>query len=71
MKLSKQNSLIAEDWQKWLKNAAIFLIPVVIVFLGEVITIIPDDWQYGALTLYAINIAVDLLKKYTQAKKYK
>ena len=69
--ISKSGELIKQDWQKWAKNVAIFLVPVAIVFLGELVKIVPDNWQYGAVTLYVLNVVTDLVKKWASTNTYK
>ncbi len=67
---SPKFALISYDWKKWLYNAAIFMIPVAIFFLGELIKIVPQDWQYGALALYALNLIIDILRKWVGSNTY-
>ena len=69
--ISKQFSLNSYDFSKWLYNAIVFLIPVGLVFLGELTKLIPSDWQYGAVALYFLNLLTDIVKKWATTNSYK
>lgn len=58
------NRLKNMDWKKLLKNAIIFLGPALLVVGASAISAIPSDWRYGAMTLYILNILLDMLRKY-------
>lgn len=67
---SKRFTLNEADIKKWAWNILIYAgIPAVIFFLGEVAKIVPVDWKYYGFAIFAINAAVDLLKKYIDGKK--
>jgi hypothetical protein len=69
--VSKSFQLINKDWEKWAYNASIFFVPVALVFVGELVKIVPQDWQYGALVLYILNVVTDLIKKWASTNSYK
>jgi len=69
--ISQRFSLNQYDFSKWLYNAIVFLIPVGLVFIGELSKIVPDDWKYGALVLYALNVLTDIVKKWASTNTYK
>lgn len=66
---SEKYSLDKRDVEVWAKNALIFLGPALLVLLGSVIEAIPQDWKYGAVALYALNIVTDLLRKFLAGGK--
>lgn len=62
-------TLNTAEWKVWGRNTLIFLAPVILVFLGELVKAVPKDWQYGALVLYLLNIGIDLFRKWFQGVK--
>lgn len=67
-KPSKRFTLNKNDMRKWAVNSLIFLAPFILVFLlaiqeGKNVT----DALY-VLYLYALNVAIDLLKKFIANK---
>jgi len=68
--ISKVNEIKREDVAKWGKNALLFTIPAIIVFIGSVADVIPKDASYGVVLLYVLNLLTDFLKKYRQENKY-
>lgn len=68
-KQSPRFTLNERDWHVWAKNALIFLGPTILVFIASLVAVVPQDWKYGALTLYALNLLADLLRKYLDGQK--
>jgi len=71
--------LNVEEVSKWIRNLIIFLIPVILIYLTSVIEIItksgvslasfrPTPLVVGAMALYLLNGAVDLLRKLSATK---
>ena len=55
-----------EEFKAWLKNAAIFAAPDLIVFLGALAAKFSAE---GAFVIVLIlNLAIDLLRKYIKAR---
>jgi len=69
--VSSEKELIPQDWVRWFHNTAVFLVPVALVFIGEVTKVIPNDWQWGALALYVLNVITDIIRKWASANTYK
>ena len=61
-------TLNRQDVEKWAKNALIFAAPALLVLIASTIDAIPKDWQYGAVALYLLNLAADILRKYIGGK---
>jgi len=68
--ISQKRELIEQDWQKWGKNTLIFAAPVILALMGQVGEVIPAEAAWGAVTLYLVNIFIDLFKKWVQENKY-
>lgn len=62
--------MIAQDWQKWIKNSLIFAGPALIVLVASIIEVIPQEGIWGAIVLYLLNVITDLLKKFLSQNKY-
>ncbi len=62
--LSRRFELNRADWKRWGKNALIFLGPTLIVLFTSISEQIPKDWAFGAVLLYLLNLALDLLRKF-------
>ncbi len=66
-------SLNNADVRKWLKNAAIFLAPLAIIYLVPVASNLQDGFAWsdfaltpvteGAIVLYVVNTALDFFRK--------
>ena len=73
---SNPNSLNFQDIQKWLHNLRIFLAPVGLIYLAPIIaslasggvitraSFVPSPMVEGAIILYVLNGAYDLLNKW-------
>lgn len=68
------------DMEKWTKNTMLFLVPVLVLYLGSVVANINLDgfsWSdfalndviVGSMVLYVLNTILDLLRKFTAAPK--
>ena len=68
MKPSGRFTLNQTDIETWLKNAAVFSIPILIVVIPSIIGQIPADWKYAAVAIYALNLALDILRKFVAGK---
>lgn len=66
MNQSKRFTLNRADVEKWGMNMFIFLGPTLVILIGSIVKIVPQDAKYGAVTLYILNVLVDLLKKFLQ-----
>lgn len=75
--MSEAYMLSVQDLQKWGKNLALFLIPVLSIYIASVVAAIngsngaislvdflPDPITVGAMVLYILNGITDLLKKF-------
>lgn len=69
------------DAKKWFRNLGIFLAPVAVIYLTQVIGFIqqangaldvkfllPTQFSSGAMVLYCFNAAIDYLKKLQTGK---
>lgn len=59
-----------EDLKKFFKNQAIFFSPVILVALAALKDLVPVEWQYAALCLWAINGLIDLFRKWVNKNTY-
>lgn len=66
--MSKKYTLNSKDKQKIVENARLFLAPALLVFLVSVQSGMPWKQALGAVYLWALNTAIDVLKKYVQGK---
>ena len=71
MKNSTRFTLNETDVKKWLTNALIFLAPALLVLMASLADAIPTDAKYGVFALYALNVLVDVLKKFVAGKPAK
>lgn len=67
--VSPQGQINKKDLQTWLRNGLIFAGPALIVLLASATSIVPVNWRYGAIALYAINFATDLIRKFLDGNK--
>jgi hypothetical protein len=65
---STRFTLNRDDIMAWLKNSAIFFAPFALVFLVEVQSGRTMDDAFTALKLYALNVAIDLIRKFVAGK---
>lgn len=63
-KPSRKGQMSKEDWIAAGKQALLFLGPALLVLIASTVEIIPSDWKYGALTLFALNRVYDLLLRF-------
>ena len=68
VKESARFTLNKTDMKEWVKNTLIFAAPVLIVAIPSLINQIPADYKYAAVILYALNIALDILRKFVNGK---
>lgn len=68
--VSPKWTLSLEDFKKAVKNAFIFLAPVLVVVIPSFTGLVPEDYKYAALVLWALNFVWDLAKKYAGENKY-
>lgn len=67
MPSSQQFSLDMKDLESWAKGLAIYAgIPALVLFLTQVIQIIPVDWKYSTIVVILLQALIGLLKKYTE-----
>jgi hypothetical protein len=68
MKQSARFTLNEADVQKWSKNAVTFFAPAALLFLLEIQS--GKSWKEAlvALELWALNTAIDLLRKFLAGK---
>ena len=59
------------DWDKWLKNTAVFAAPLLLVFLVAIQAGTPIKEALFAVYLYALNLTIDLIKKFIAANPAK
>lgn len=71
MKTSKKFALIKPDLIRVAKNAAIFLAPALLVFLTSIKAGLTVREAMFAVYLWALNTSIDLLRKFTEERKYK
>jgi len=74
--MSEKYTLNGVDFKKILNNALVFLAPLILIYLGSVISnmndgfsladFVPDNIVIGAMVLYVLNTMTDILKKYSQ-----
>lgn len=65
---SQRFTLNTTDLKNWLQNALIFLAPVLIMAIPSLEGAIPTDWKWAAVTLWALNVLLDLLRKFIAGK---
>ena len=68
--VSKEKSIRKEDILKWGRNALIFAGPALLVLLASFRELIPLEAAWGALVLYALNLGLDLFRKWLKENKY-
>ena len=56
--------LLAIDWNKWLKNTAVFAAPFALVFFLAIQGGSDVKDALNILYLYGLNVLIDLLKKF-------
>jgi hypothetical protein len=59
-----------EDIISWAKTALIFLGPALLVFMGSILDILPQDAKWYAIALYLGNESIALFKKWLSENKY-
>lgn len=62
--MSKRFSLNKEDIKRWLKNAAIFFAPAVLVFLVAIQAGTPKEEAMYLVYLWMLNSSIDLIRKF-------
>jgi len=67
-KQSKRFSLNQEDIKKWAKNSIVFLAPFLLVFFVALQSGSDIKDALDILYLYALNIIVDILRKFIASK---
>ena len=78
MQIVEKVTLEKKDQNKWFKNLVVFLAPVGIVYIVAVVGVInanngavrledfvPNQFTFGAVTLYVLNTVLDYLRKLT------
>ena len=65
---SEKYTLNKEDFQKWGYNALVFAGPALAVLVSSAIKQVDGSTAKGAMLLYVLNVAYDLLRKYIQGK---
>ncbi len=79
-KVSPAGQVNKRDLKSWVTNLVVFLAPLGIVYLLQINAtlqngalgwndFIPTTATLGAIQLYCVNAALDLLRKFTDAKK--
>lgn len=66
---SKRFQLNQADVQKWALNALIFFAPAILVFLGSIQAGNSVEDSAKLLYLWALNTAIDLLRKFIAGSK--
>jgi hypothetical protein len=62
--MSERFSLNKEDVKKWLKNAALFFAPALLVFLIAIEAGTPREEALYLVYLWALNVLIDLTRKF-------
>jgi len=62
-------TLNAEEKAKILKNAQIFILPALLVFLTAIQQGVPVKQALISVYLWALNTLIDVIKKYLQGKQ--
>jgi len=52
------------DWQKWLKNTAIFLAPAMLMFLVSIESGKSVEESLLAIKVWGLNCAIDIVRKF-------
>jgi hypothetical protein len=68
--VSESRELIRADVLQSLRNALVFAGPAVLVLLASFVEIVPAEARYGALALFVLNYATDLLRKFLSENRY-
>jgi hypothetical protein len=66
--MSQRFTLNKEDVKKWLKNAAIFFAPALLVFLVAIQAGTPREEALYLVYLWLLNTAIDLTRKFVAGK---
>lgn len=66
--MSKKYTLNAKDREKIFENARLFLAPALLVFLVSIQSGMPIKQALSAVYLWALNTAIDVIKKYLAGK---
>lgn len=61
---SQRFTLNSQDVEKWFHNAVVFLAPAALLFLLEIKSGKTLEESVISLKLWALNVAIDLLKKF-------
>lgn len=77
------NSLIKQDWKRWIRNTILFIIPVAILYLTYIASLLndkdhifqlrellPNQMVWGGLVVYILSTLQDLYLKWSQETKY-
>ena len=67
--MSKRWDLNNKDWNKIIINGLIFLAPALLVLIGSIREVVPNESTYAVIILFILNIATDLLRKLLAGKK--
>lgn len=70
LEISPAQSLIFADLKRWAKNAAIFLVPVLLLVLADLQNYVTPDMRHGAILLYLINLIIDMVRKWQAMNRY-
>ena len=79
-KISPVGQVNKKDLQKWVHNLLVFLVPLGVIYLLQLSgalqngaltlkDLVPTSVTQGALELYVINAALDLLRKFKNTKE--
>ncbi|OGY24248.1 MAG: hypothetical protein A2Y57_04145 [Candidatus Woykebacteria bacterium RBG_13_40_7b] len=61
-------TLNKEDLAHWAKNALIFAGPALVVLVASIRDVVPKDASWAVVALYILNVATDLLRKWSTGK---
>ena len=67
--VSPQGQLNLEDIQDWVKNRILYFAPVLVVLIPELMKLIPQGWQYGALIVWVLGGVLKLIQIIMQGPK--
>ena len=67
--MTHKERVVAVDWKRWLRNAAIFFAPAFLLALVALQQDATAQEIYWILRLWLINVAIDLTRKFIATSK--
>lgn len=68
--ISERFQIKSDDLKKFIRNQVIFFAPVIFVALASLKDLVPAEWEWAAITLWALNALIDLFRKWINKNTY-